>query len=257
MPEGDSVAGNARELSSVLVDREIDSVYGTSASVRASSGRLLGKKVTDIRSRGKNLLIDFEGGWTIWVHLGMTGRWWIDSRLDQPPGDAKLALSTSDVTAICRKAPTVEVGRTPAIDRQLDQLGPDVLDEGFEPAEVLRRARLVQADRSIAEVILDQRVVAGIGNVYKSEILYLEKINPKIPASEVDDEAIRAIAQRAVRLMVPNVGRSRSTTGDRRPGGSTWVYGRGGKVCRRCGSRVMSDEHGGRYTYWCPGCQPA
>lgn len=138
MPEGDSVAGHAKELTAVLVGEEIEAVYGTSGSVRTASRRLLGGRVVEVRTRGKNLLIDFDQGWTVWVHLGMTGRWRIGKRIDRPPGDAKLALSTSTSTAVCRKAPTVEVDRTPAIERRLDQLGPDILDQSFDDAEMLR-----------------------------------------------------------------------------------------------------------------------
>ena len=255
MPEGDSIAGDANQLTRVLAGREILGVYGTSKSVRSSSAKLLGATVTAVRAIGKNLLLDFDNGWSVWVHLGMTGRWRVGPRLDRPPGDSRLALTTATATAVCRKAPIVRVDRTPALEQRLEGLGPDVLADEFDTSEFVRRARLGEGQKSISEVLLDQQVIAGIGNVYKSEILYLEKVNPKRPVAECDDSVLVSIAERAVKVMGPNVGRSRSTTGGLEPGRPTWIYGRGGEACRRCGTRIASDEHGGRITYWCPGCQ--
>lgn len=142
------------------------------------------------------------------------------------------------------------------IERELSELGPDVLAEGFEPSEMLRRARTCGAD-PIAQVLLHQGVVAGIGNVYKSELLFLAGVHPANPVSAVSDESLVEIAERAASLLRVNVRAGpRSTTGERARLRTTWVYGRAGLPCRRCGSAIRQELIAGRVTYSCPTCQP-
>ena len=256
MPEGDSIAKNAARLRPVLVGKQIMSVYGTAPSVRSHSGRLAGQTVETVRPVGKHLVIDVSGGFSVHVHLGMPGRWAILPADERAPGSARLVLTTSSHHACCFSAPTVEVDRTPLIDRKLLRLGPDVLDPHFSPGDFAVRAR-TQSGRSVAEVLLDQRVVAGIGNVYKSEVLFLEGIRPHTPVGELGDEKLIEVAERAKQLMSVNVRSGpRITTGERAPGREAWVYDRAGEPCRRCATAVMEDRLGGRVTYWCPVCQP-
>lgn len=255
MPEGDSIAKDAARLRPVLVGRVIVSVYGTSPSVRSNSHRILDETVEDIRTVGKHLVVDMSGGFSVRVHLGMPGRWTIMPADRRFPGSARLVLTTSTHHACCFSAPTVEVDRTAGIDRELARLGPDVLDPGFEPEVFVERARL-RPDRGIGEVLLDQRVAAGIGNVYKSELLFLAGVHPRTPIDAISDEKLAEVAERAKSLLSVNVRRGpRITTGERGPGREVWVYGRAGLPCRRCANAVKEDRLGDRVTYWCPGCQ--
>lgn len=254
MPEGDSVAGHASKLRPILLGKEITEVYGTAPAVRANSHRILGATVEGIRTVGKNLVIDLSGGYSIRVHLGMTGRWRVDPTRRTVPGSARLALSSGDSVAVCSAAPTIEVDRTAAVDAGLYSLGPDVLGD-FDSREFVRRAR-TRTSVSMGELLLDQRVLSGIGNVYKSELLFLAGINPRTRVDEVSDSQLLEIAEKAVSLMASNVGtRARSTTGSRSRGRDTWVYGRSGRPCRRCGTAIEHETQGERITYWCPRCQ--
>jgi endonuclease-8 len=254
VPEGDSVAGHAERLRPVLVGEVIIEVAGSSPSLRTSSARVLDAVVEGIRTVGKNLMIDMSTGYSIRVHLGMSGRWMVGDVKSPAHGSARLVLATGTRRVACFGAPTVEVDRTPAIDAELGRLGPDLLGE-FDETEFLRRARAVP-DAAIAALLLDQRVLAGIGNVYKSELLFLEGIHPERAVSSVSDEQLSAIASRAQRLMAVNVRPNRRvTTRSRAPGQETWVYGRAGRPCRRCGTPVQWDHQQERVTYWCPACQ--
>jgi len=257
MPEGDSIAKNAARLRPILTGQEVVSVYGTAPSVRSNSHRLVGQTVGAVRTVGKHLVIDVSGGFSVRVHLGMPGRWRILASDRKAPGAARLVLSTASHHACCFSAPTVEVDRTPAIDKRLSRLGPDLLDPDFEPERFLEQAR-TQKGRPIAEVLLDQRVVAGIGNVYKSELLFLSRIHPHTPADQIGDDKLVEMADRAQQLMSLNVRSGpRITTGERAPGRETWIYGRAGSPCRRCSTTVAEDRLGDRVTYWCPVCQPS
>lgn len=256
MPEGDSIAKAAARIRPVLVGQKVDSVYGTAPGVRTNARRLAGRRVEDVRTFGKHLVVDFDIGFSLRVHLGMPGRWSVIPADRPVPGSARVVLSTSDHHVCCFAAPDVEVDRTPAIERRLDRLGPDVLADGFEPARFVERARTRQAE-TIAEVLLDQRVVAGIGNVYKSELLFLAGIHPETSVEAVPDVALLDMAERASRLLAVNVrSGARSTTGERAPGRETWVYDRAGRPCRRCSSEIKMVRLAERVTYWCPSCQP-
>lgn len=248
MPEGDSIAGDAVRLRPVLVGKTIEAVSGTASSVRSNSHRILDAEVTAIRTVGKNLVIDLSSGYSVRVHLGMTGRW-----RDGGSPRARVSLTTDAGSVSCVDAPTVDVDRTPAIDLALDRLGPDLLG-GFDEDEFIRRARAVQP-MPVGRLLLDQRVMAGVGNVYKSELLFLAGINPWSSTTDVSDEQLRGIARDATDLLAVNVGRRRSTTGSSGRGQETWVYGQQGHGCRRCGTRIEMDRLDDRVTYWCPRCQ--
>lgn len=255
MPEGDSVASNAARLRPLLVGQEIVSVGGTASSVRSNSGRMVGRTVEAVRTFGKNLVIDLDNDFSVLVHLGMPGRWRVVDARSRPPGSARLVLTTHRHHAACFAAPTVEVDRTPRIDMEMARLGPDVLDEEFDPTEFVERAR-TRGSSSVGEVLLDQRVVAGIGNVYRSELLFLAGIDPETPIHELSDETLARMAGRAAGLVASNVGRDpRSTTGERAPGRETWVYDRAGKPCRRCAAAIEEKRIGDRRAFWCPVCQ--
>lgn len=256
MPEGDSIAKAAERIRPLLVGSEIVSVYGTSPQLRSNASRLSGRRVTGVRTFGKHLVIDFDLGFSIRVHLGMPGRWRVMTADRPSPGNARLVLSTATHHVCCFAAPDVEVDRTPAIERRLERLGPDVLSTDFHPSLLIERARTRPA-RPIAEVLLDQQVVAGLGNVYKSELLFLAGVHPLTTVEEVSDEELLEIATRAKQLLSVNLrAGARSTTGDRARGREMWVYDRPGRPCRRCASEVHTARIADRVTFWCPTCQP-
>ena len=274
MPEGDSYTRAADRLRPVLVDRPLTYVDGVPA-VRKWSSKLVGHAVTAIRTHGKHLLFDVDSGVTIHVWLGMPGRWRIrDSsgrtvaveserrrggRIGDPRGAARLILGTDRHEATCYSAPTVEVERTRVIDRLIERLGPDVLADEFDWDLFHDRVSKVQPNRAVTDVLLDQRVLAGVGNEYKNEVMFLERIHPLTPFGSLDAQRIDALANRSRRLMLPNARRSgRVTTGMRGESLESWVFERTGKPCRRCRTPIASEHLGDPYpriTYWCPTCQ--
>lgn len=243
--------------------------------MRKWSSRLVGSTVTGIRTHGKHLIIDADSGVSIHVWLGMSGRFQLRDRAgrtvriatERPrrarrrddPGAIRLMLSTSSHQVICHAAPTVDVERTRVVDRELARLGADVLAESFDWELFRARAGKVSPDRSVADLLLDQRVLAGVGNEYKNEVLFLEGLHPLTPLGSLDPSRIDALAERARRLMLPNAHRgARVTTGMRGPGLESWVFERTGRPCRRCRASIVSGQIGDpfpRVTYWCPNCQ--
>ncbi|MDH4117558.1 MAG: hypothetical protein OEX04_15400 [Acidimicrobiia bacterium] len=264
MPEGDSIRTDAARLRPVLSGATIEFVDGNGA-VRKHQRALTGARISEIRTQGKHLMIDTGDDITIHVHLGMTGSWHIRTRgtAQDPPrrgGADRLLLVTGSHVVVCEAAPTVEVGRRASVDRSIRRLGPDILDIEFDHQDFLTRVRLLDAATAVAEAITDQRVVSGIGNVYKSEVLFLEGVHPLTPLSRLDDGDLRGLVDRAAAIMYPNATRSgrRTTTGRRDRGGEFWVYDRAGKPCRRCRNGIESAMAGTghpRVTYWCPQCQ--
>ena len=168
--------------------------------------------------------------------------------------------------AVCFDAPVVELfeRRTEAVHPALAGLGPDLLDPAFDAAEAAKRLRApARAGLTIAEALLDQRALAGIGNVYKNEVLFIDRVSPFLELAGIDDATLERVVETARRLLVANAaptrGPERVTTGrERRAAGPLWVYGRAGRPCRRCGTMIRSIRQGlelPRTTYWCPACQ--
>lgn len=266
MPEGDTVHRRAERLRA-LVGHTV-----TAARARPGPGmrrvpdlsRLVGRRILDVESRGKQLLITFEGGLTIRSHLRMTGSWRVAP--SPPPGSVPLHRATAiieagDWTAVAISTPVVELLTDGDLRRSdpLRTLGPDLLGEPFDEDEALRRLRLRDAE-PLGTVLLDQRAVAGIGNVYKSEVAFLEGLDPWAPVATCSDAQLRACLATARRLLRANVATGRrSTTGRTTPGDRLWVYRRGGRPCRRCGTAIRSRPQGDppRVTWWCPRCQPS
>jgi endonuclease-8 len=275
MPEGDSYTRAADRLRPVLVDRTLTAVDGAPV-VRKWSSKLVDHTVTGIRTHGKHLLFDVDSGVTIHVWLGMPGRWRIRDasgrtiaveserrrgrRANDPRGAARLILGTEQHEATCYAAPTVEVERTRVIDRLIDRLGPDVLADEFDWDLFHDRVTRVEPERSLTDVLLDQRVLAGVGNEYKNEMMFLEKLHPLTRWGTLEADRVDALADRARRLMLPNAHRSgRVTTGMRGASMESWVFERTGMPCRRCRTAITTAHLGNpfpRITYWCPTCQP-
>jgi len=255
MPEGDTVWRTAQELRGVLAGRTL--VRTDFRVPKLATTDLSGRTVTDVLPRGKHLLTRVEGGYTIHTHLKMEGVYRIVPA-GRPVRDhrVRLVLATETHQALGIQLGVLELLRTDEEERAVGHLGPDALGPDWDLAEAVRRLS-ADPDRPIGEALLDQRNLAGIGNVYKSEVLFLSGVDPATPVRDV--RRLDALADRARRLLTANRDRVRRvTTGDRRRGAELWVYGRRGLPCRRCGTQVAGagSGRGDRVTYWCPSCQP-
>lgn len=265
MPEGDTIARTADVLRAVLIDRPI-----TAARSQPQPGlrrvpdlsRLVGSTVTSVVSRGKHLLIGFDTGDTLRTHLRMSGSWHRyrpGERWRRPARSASVVLENASAVAVAFNTPVVELLTDSELRRStaLTSLGPDLLAPEFDAAEALRRLRAL-GDEELGNALLEQRAAAGIGNVYKSEVAFLEGLDPWSPVAAYTDSDLSAALATARRLMQANLrGGARVTTGSRMPGSALWVYGRGGRPCRRCGTLVHVGRQGklARLTFWCPRCQ--
>lgn len=265
MPEGDSIHSLARMLRPHLEGRAIDRAR---LRERGDLPRLRGVVVERIEAHGKHLLIALDNRWTVRVHLGLNGRLrhFPRSTGRQPPLSANLVLSTHERDFVWSRTKEVELFPTrhrsghPA----LSKLGPDLtVPASVDWDRVLRRAR--SARGPLAEVLLDQKVAAGIGNVIKSETLFLCRVDPFVPVESLADSKIEKTYRTASELLAANVGPGpRRTIGHQtRPRKSLpteplqWVYGRAGEPCRKCSHEIAARRHGidARVTYWCPNCQ--
>jgi len=265
MPEGDTIHRTAVVLRRALLG---GTVTAARAQPRPGLVRvprlepLVGASVTAVEARGKHLLIGFSSGAWLRTHMRMRGSWhryapgeaW---RL--PSSRASCVLETDAAVAVCFDAPEVELLADAEVGRHraLTSLGPDLLSPAFDAGEAVRRLR-ERSGVPLGEALLDQRALAGIGNVYKSEICFIERADPWAPVSVLSDDALASLVATARRLLLANAGGGRRvTTGVARPGASLWIYGRAGRPCRRCGTRIESRRQGtqGRVTYWCPRCQ--
>jgi endonuclease VIII len=213
---------------------------------------LTGQVVDEVLSRGKHLFIRV-GRVSIHSHLKMDGSWRVGNRPVRVDHRARIILETNGVRAVGADLGVLEILER---DRDCDvvaHLGPDLLGEDWDPARAA--ANLVaRPDRPIGEALLDQRVLAGIGNVYRNELCFVSGHLPTAPVSAVADP--RRLVSRARDMLWANRFRwTRCTTGDTRPGRQLWVYGRAGQPCRRCGTSINCDDAGERVTYWCPSCQ--
>ncbi|WP_019634001.1 DNA-formamidopyrimidine glycosylase family protein [Actinomadura atramentaria] len=260
MPEGDVVWWTARRLREALAGRRL-----TRAELRVpryAAVDLRGREVLGVESRGKHLLIRIEGGVTIHVHLLMEGEFRVGPAGAAPRGHrVRLVLGNTERTAVGTSLGMVDVLKTAEEDRVVGHLGPDLLDPAWGPELAAEAVARLSAgpDRAVGEAVLDQRLLAGIGNVYKSELLFLRGVHPRTPVRDVPD--LPGLVDLAHRLLDANKARhGHVTTGDLRRGRTHWVYGRAGQPCRRCGTPVrradQSSDAGDRVTFWCPRCQP-
>lgn len=265
MPEGDTIHRTAQALDAALAGRTVTGFESALDNVaqRARSEAVVGQRVAGVEARGKHLLLRFEGGTTLHTHLGMRGSWHLyrtSSRWRKPRTRARIVITATDVVAVCF-APMLAALLTPAELRRnlrLTRLGPDALGAGFDPAEAATRLR-ARGDLEIGVAIVDQKALAGVGNVYKSEVLFLCGVNPFARVEALPEATLLRVVETAAAQLRRNVARSeRRTTSELAPG-TLFVYGRGGEPCRRCGETVRRAYQGllRRSTYWCPRCQPA
>lgn len=268
MPEGDTVHRTARALARALGGAVVTGFTTTVPQVRSCGPqRLVGETVAAVEPRGKHLLLWFApSDLALHTHLGMNGSWHLyrpGQRWRKPPRRARATITVPDHVAVCFSAPTCELLPRGEIARhpQLATLGPDALAPATDLAQARRRLD-ARADWPIGEALLDQRVLAGVGNVYRSEVLFLHGVDPWAPVAEVAGDTrtgLLATAERLLRANAGSGGAGRVTTGDARDGARLHVYGRSGRPCRRCGTPVRASRLGtqARRVYWCPRCQPA
>jgi endonuclease-8 len=269
VPEGDTIFRAAATLHRALAGDTV--VRFASALPRLTrvdeDTPIAGRTVDEVAAAGKHLLMRFSGDLVLRTHMRMNGSWHLyrpGERWRRPRSAMRILVATAGWEAVGFDVPVAELldGRGLLRQRELARLGPDVLAPRFDEAEAARRLR-VRPGRPIGEALLDQSALAGIGNVYKSEILVLAGVLPSRPVEAVGDAELRTILAHARALLAANAGpgsadAGRRTTRRMDPGARLWVYGRGGEPCRRCGTpiRFSRDRRDARVTYHCPRCQP-
>lgn len=264
MPEGDTIWRAAARLRPALAGREL---------LAFEAPRLVGDRprpgavVEEVEAVGKHLLVHFSGGLSLDTHMRMTGSWHLyrtGERWRKPRHLLRCRLQVPQWEAVCFAAPVVRsyrrdgrAGPTGVASDPIAHLGPDLCRPDADLDRAVAGMALVEPGTTIAEVLLDQRVAAGIGNVYKSEVLFALGVSPFAPVEAIDPAMRRALLERASVLLRRNLGTSRRTTIPGPPG-SVAVYRRARLPCRRCGTPIRMLHHGlhARSTYWCPRCQP-
>jgi endonuclease-8 len=268
MPEGDTLARIAVALRPYLAGRVVTGARARLPGPQVSL--IVGQKIDAVDAAGKNLLIKFDGGLELRTHLGLHGSWHRyrpGETWRRPPSRAALVIEVPGAVAVCFDAPVVELfeRRAEVVHPTISMLGPDLLDDDFDQEEAVRRLQdKSRAQTEIGEAILDQRVVAGVGNVYKSEVLFIERVNPFEKVGKLSTATLGGILSTARALLQANARSDapagRTTTVDPKTGkklapSRLWVYDRAGRPCHRCGTLIRSDSQGAelpRVTYWCP-----
>jgi endonuclease-8 len=273
VPEGDAIFRTARTLHRALAGREVvrfESVFPALSRVHDDTP-LTGRTIESVVAAGKHVLMRFSGGLVLRTHMRMNGSWHIyrpGEAWQRSRGDMRIIIATAAFEAVGFSVPVAEFVRESAMERHQDlrRLGPDLLAATFDADEALGRFRAHGA-LEIADALLNQRLAAGIGNVYKSEVLFLCRVNPFALVHQVDDATLVRLLSTARKHLLANVadpnGGITTYRGYRRnPGGAAserrYVYGRAGLPCRNCGTLILMRAQGphARLTYWCPACQP-
>ncbi len=273
MPEGDTIFRAARTLHTALAGEVVTHFDAAYAHVRASNvdHPVVGRTVAAVKSLGKNLLVEFSGDLILRTHMRMNGSWHIyrpNERWQRSPSAMRVVVGTHAYVAVGFDIPVVKLhtAKEWARSETPRHLGPDLLSPSFQVQDVLPRM-LAHAHEPILDVLLDQSVMAGVGNVFKCELLFMQGIDPFTLTGHLDSQTLTALVVLARELLVANVAPSkgdgivthglRRTTGRADPSARLWVYGRAGRPCRRCGAliaRKLGGKHA-RSTYFCPQCQ--
>jgi endonuclease-8 len=276
VPEGDTIFRAARTLHRALAQKLVvrfESVLPALTRVHEDAP-ITGRTIESVSAAGKHLLMRFSGDLVLRTHMRMNGSWHIyraGERWRRRRADMRLVVATADYEAVGFNIPVAEFvgGRDLSRNRELRRLGPDILADDFDAAEAARRVR-ARAQDEVGDVLLKQNVLAGLGNVYKSEVLFACRINPFARVGSLDDAAIACAIRTARKFLVANVsvrlatigpmttyvGYRRTTRRDD-PRERLWVYGRARLPCRRCGTSISVRKQGAdaRLTYWCATCQ--
>lgn len=260
MPEGDTIYRTATRLCAVLDGQPV--LSATAGEVPWDPAPLVGCCVSAVEARGKHLLIHFGDGPILHSHMGMTGSWHIyrpEQTWHKPASRAALILHTGSVACACFYPKILELLTIAAFrnHQHLAKLGPDLLTEQFDEEVALKRFR--SGNRlPIGEAIMNQTIVCGVGNIYKSEVLFLERLNPFQRTDQLLDREILQLMRVTRQLMRRNRTGFPRRTRFGRDGQRLWVYGRSGHPCLECGGSIQMRRQGmlGRTTYWCADCQP-
>ena len=244
MPEGDSLHRAARRLQVLVGERvAVETPHPRAAAERVAE-RLDGRRLESVEAVGKNLLLSFEGGLVLRSHLRMSGRWQVVERGRARQGTPWLVLSGAEREAVLWNGPVLELSA-----RATRRLGPDILAQPPDLAAMVGNLRREAGARELGDALLDQRLVAGIGNVWKAEALWHARLSPWLRLDDVADEELERLLAEAARLMHWSVEGARQTRS---------VYRKAGRPCPRCCERIRSRGQGddNRTAYWCPHCQP-
>jgi endonuclease-8 len=275
MPEGDTIHRAANTLHRALAGHVVvrfESVFPALTRIHEDSP-LIGRTIEQVAAVGKHLLMRFSGGDILRTHMRMSGSWHIyrpGERWQRSRRDMRVVVATSQFEAVGFNIPVAEFIRDDALDkhRELRHLGPDLVSDAFDRGEAIRRLS-ARAETFVAEALLNQRVVSGIGNVYKSEVLFACRVSPFLTVGQLDPRQIECLIDTARRFLRVNVSTAlapmttyagyRRTTRRDDPRERLWVYGRARLPCRRCATPIRVRKQGpdARLTYWCPACQPA
>ena len=279
MPEGDTIFRSARALDKALAGKVVTGFEtGLAKLARVNDeSPLVGRVVEGVEARGKWCVISFSGDLVLVTHMLMSGSWHLyrtGEKWWMGKDRMRVVVKTADWEAVAFNVPVAEfhTARTLARHPAISQLGPDLLGKDYSPETGLARLRAYRVEHPEAEVgvtLLNQRVLAGLGNVYKSEVAFAAGVNPFRRLSTLTEKELVVMAEVAEKWMKVNVmdgagdgivtySGNRRTTGSSNRNDRVWVYGRQGQECRRCGAVVESRKQGeqARSTYWCPGCQP-
>jgi endonuclease-8 len=275
MPEGDTIFRAARTLHRALAGKQIERFESMLPSLSRihDDSPITGRTIESVSARGKHLLMRVSGDLVLRTHMRMNGSWHIykrGERWQRARADMRIVIAVADYEAVGFNIPVAEFLTVRQLSRheELRKLGPDVLSDEFAAADAIRRMR-ERPSLPIADVLLNQRVLAGLGNVYKSEVLFMCGVNPFAPVRQLEDDQLAEIASTARRVLTANVLDGvapmttytgyRRTTGRADPKERLWVYGRARLPCRRCGTTINVRKQGvdARLTYWCPKCQPS
>jgi endonuclease-8 len=276
MPEGDTIFRTARALGRALAGKPVTVFRSTYPLLTRFNDDtpLAGQLVDRVEARGKWLLIHFSGGGTLVTHMLMSGSWHIyrhGERWQQPRFNMRIVLENTDYIAVGFRVPVAEMHTAQSLtrDRRIPHPQIDILSPEFNAAEAQSRVQ-AHGNEEIADVLLHQEVLAGVGNVFKSEICFVTGINPFCRVSALNPDQIQSLIAAAQKLVRANVledcggaivtygGRKRRTTHESDPGVSLWVYGRNGDPCRHCGEPIRRRIQGpdARVAFWCQRCQP-
>jgi endonuclease-8 len=274
VPEGDTIFRSARALQQALAGQPVthfETAYAPLASVHDQSP-VTGRTIEQVESRGKWLLIHFSGDLILATHMLMSGSWHIyrvGERWKRARSHMRVVLGTAAFVAVGFNVPVARFYTARTLERfaGVAGLGPDLLSAGFV-ADEARQRLLAQADEEIGNVLLNQRVMAGIGNVFKSEICFACGVQPFRRVATLRKQEVDCLLDTARRYLAANVADGardgivtytglRRTTGSSNPAERLWVYHRGGESCRRCGTKILSQKQGigARTSFWCPDCQ--
>lgn len=262
MPEGDALFRFARKVREVLEGEVIRGARAHGPGPVPQVERLVGATCTEVRAHGKNLLIGFDNGLTIRGHLRMHGTWHIYAAGEtwtKPEREARLVLETGSAVVVNFSAPVVQMLETRALGLHspISDLGPDPLRDDFDADEAFRRLRAPEREAvTIGDALMDQRAIAGVGNIWKHETLFRCGLNPWRLVRELSDPEVREAVDTAARLLRESAGLDLPGGKKRRP--TMYVYARRGQPCLRCHTYLRSARQGRdiRFTTWCPACQP-